>query len=419
MNTNFNVDIDETVEPIRRIQAVAVRELMENRELIQEMERARQTLYISDSRQERSQRTLLDLLFQVHQPGPPRYQATNPRDRVYALLGMAADAKELAIKPDYILSCAAVYVVTAAAILRQPDGPSLLFYSQFPKSMALPSWVPDWTREFRPSLGLGLMYDDWREGCFSASGDRPAELSISFPAGLLRMSYLSIAGCQFQAVEHTLLEVWPVKTAGLAGLPRFLDALLKFVTTYATWYGTPGAAGRRVPGGFLDALMRLPTLDLAVDKLFRAERASASTFATFFRIWQAYHDGLDIWLSHGDRSSASEPPLEVRQGADPRWQHPLKHDYQFKAGGPLWYLRNATTWQDGRRVFATSEGFLGVGPDHVRPGDRVCILYGLDVPFVLRPVGDRYELVGEAWVHGIMDGEFMEEDRATEVFVIQ
>lgn len=40
-------------------------------------------------------------------------------------------------------------------------------------------------------------------------------------------------------------------------------------------------------------------------------------------------------------------------------------------------------------------------------GDICCILFGAPVPFVLRPAGNGYRLVGEAYVHGIMKGEEM------------
>ena len=53
---------------------------------------------------------------------------------------------------------------------------------------------------------------------------------------------------------------------------------------------------------------------------------------------------------------------------------------------------------------------MGLGPTTVVQGDVVGVLGGCKVPVVLRGVGgggggNRYRLVGETYVHGIMDGE--------------
>jgi hypothetical protein len=65
------------------------------------------------------------------------------------------------------------------------------------------------------------------------------------------------------------------------------------------------------------------------------------------------------------------------------------------------------------------QGLLyGLGPRGCDRGDLVCILFGCSVPVILKPAEDRkqkvdgtvlYELVGEAYVHGVMDGEALEE----------
>jgi hypothetical protein len=50
-----------------------------------------------------------------------------------------------------------------------------------------------------------------------------------------------------------------------------------------------------------------------------------------------------------------------------------------------------------------------------REGDVVFLIRGAEVPFVLRPLGKengrkRFQLVGEAYIHGFMDGEIMKRD---------
>jgi hypothetical protein len=60
-----------------------------------------------------------------------------------------------------------------------------------------------------------------------------------------------------------------------------------------------------------------------------------------------------------------------------------------------------------RRVLVTKTGYIGVGPKLTRAGDHVVVLYGGRTPFVLRPHQNEYRLVGECYVHGVMDGEAM------------
>ncbi|KAF2228724.1 hypothetical protein EV356DRAFT_435862, partial [Viridothelium virens] len=62
----------------------------------------------------------------------------------------------------------------------------------------------------------------------------------------------------------------------------------------------------------------------------------------------------------------------------------------------------------GRRVFTSEKGYLGTGVEDVRAGDLVVLVEGACVPYILRPVAGRegtFSLVGEAYVHGMMDGE--------------
>lgn len=63
----------------------------------------------------------------------------------------------------------------------------------------------------------------------------------------------------------------------------------------------------------------------------------------------------------------------------------------------------ARTW--GEKYFSTSKGLIGIGKENLCAGDVVVVLYGSQVPFILRPRDDHYLLVGTCYVHGMMDGE--------------
>jgi hypothetical protein len=62
-----------------------------------------------------------------------------------------------------------------------------------------------------------------------------------------------------------------------------------------------------------------------------------------------------------------------------------------------------------RRLFSTTDGHMGLGPESLQKGDTDWIVSGAKTPFIFRKAdqGENsvYRLVGETYVHGIMQGE--------------
>ncbi|KAK8012952.1 hypothetical protein PG991_010327 [Apiospora marii] len=89
------------------------------------------------------------------------------------------------------------------------------------------------------------------------------------------------------------------------------------------------------------------------------------------------------------------------------------------AAQPFSYSLQADVWEKGfsrfglycecaleRRLGWCGNGWLALLPEGAAKGDRVVLAEGGRVPLVLRPDGDGYNtFVGEAYVHGIMNGE--------------
>lgn len=65
------------------------------------------------------------------------------------------------------------------------------------------------------------------------------------------------------------------------------------------------------------------------------------------------------------------------------------------------------TW--GRMFIATRDGRISFVPKNSREGDVIAVLAGGRVPIVLRPENDHYTVIGDAYIHGIMDGEAVED----------
>jgi hypothetical protein len=58
-----------------------------------------------------------------------------------------------------------------------------------------------------------------------------------------------------------------------------------------------------------------------------------------------------------------------------------------------------------RRFSITKKGHFGLAPKAAKKGDKVVVLLGADVPFIMRKVDETFQVVGEAYIDGIMHGE--------------
>ncbi|GME49245.1 Heterokaryon incompatibility protein [Neofusicoccum parvum] len=78
-------------------------------------------------------------------PAAGHLRASDPRDHVYAFLGLHGSGASL-LPPRYALPVAAVYAAAARAVVRESRDLSLLGLCGPPSSSpGLPSWVPDWS----------------------------------------------------------------------------------------------------------------------------------------------------------------------------------------------------------------------------------------------------------------------------------
>ena len=63
----------------------------------------------------------------------------------------------------------------------------------------------------------------------------------------------------------------------------------------------------------------------------------------------------------------------------------------------------------GRRFCVTQDGYMGLVPTRAAKGDNICVFLGGAVPFLIRKIDNgHYPLVGECYVHGLMDGKALD-----------
>jgi hypothetical protein len=200
----------------------------------------------------------------------------------------------------------------------------------------------------------------------------------------LRVSGLTIAGVMFDVV-NTVQNVDKYKWFNSASNISVSHPVLEYwrsQNTRPTCYPT----GEPAIEAYAMALTAGQDFDLqkAIDKRaeFRADFA-----AYIIRLFGA---------SKQDTSQYSALMEEARSGS---WLR-----YEAKASQVCW----------NRSLFITLKGYMGLGPSPLQLGDIVCILFGGIVPFILRPKNGYYQLVGDAYVHGIMEGEAIQKWEAGE-----
>ncbi|KAF3808423.1 hypothetical protein GCG54_00013062 [Colletotrichum gloeosporioides] len=64
------------------------------------------------------------------------------------------------------------------------------------------------------------------------------------------------------------------------------------------------------------------------------------------------------------------------------------------------------------RAFFTTNGTCGIGPCGLEPDDLICVFAGLTLPFIVRPQGSSFVLVGPSIIDGVMEGEYWPEDES-------
>lgn len=134
--------------------------------------------------------------------------------------------------------------------------------------------------------------------------------------------------------------------------------------------------------------------------------------------------------------SSSSPSSSSSQRSTPI--SPAIHALSL-TGDPFKWSHEATLITRYRRFAKTRRGYFVLGPDALQEGDVVAVLRGGKTPFLLRRVSpnatststattdsgndggdqDCWVLVGECYVHGLMDGEAWDAEGVEEVFSIR
>lgn len=325
-------------------------------------------------------------------------QATDPRDRVYALLGILNDSGT-AIVADYRKPCAAVYVDAMSHMFSTGEGLFFLsgihlpgirseapYIPSLPPSIeqpTLPSWVPDFSRQTGElaSQPLGITFHP--PAGISASGAG----SVCLNGKVLNDNRtLQVEGLVIDTIDHVL----PVAQ----DLDQFISQLpdLEIMAD--------------------DAKERPEQFHVSIAPLIRQFKLKEPLWKTLV--------SNKRYLSGYDPAPAAYEHMHVDLLGQNKSGPITMPDWEATDVEPTEYKMSLQKALKQRTFFTTTSGFCGTCVPDAQEGDVVVILFGSPVPFVLRPAPDTesaktesgrpiHYLVGAAYVGGIMNGEMVDE----------
>ena len=306
-------------------------------------------------------------------------KATIARDKVYAVLGICVDK----LDPDYSSSVTDhdVFVAASLRIFRQDPIALCCCVDHERPDPVLPSWVPDWSV---PRVTQSIGYYSTSQAVYDAALGSEWDCRLGSNSRVvhaLAKNFDIVMDCLSSGNEALVFA--DAAELELESCPTFLA--LDGVRTFAL-------QSQLYPSG--STLFEATWMTLVAGSDESAMQPAPAAYANVF--------GLLFDSAVGTSPSFPDQPTPERRLT-------LKNLEVRRPAQLYREIRVATARAlTNRRIGRTEKGYLGVMPRGAQHGDRVVVLHGGHVPFVIRPYGpDAYQLIGECYVHGIMKGEVM------------
>ena len=304
------------------------------------------------------------------------YKASEVLDSVFALLSLTK-TNDLTLQPDYNLTAAQVFSAAARIGLRSGRLFDMLCLAcRNPESAlkrSLPSWVPDFSDPER--IGYQLQSTcrlQSSDGVFSAGGKTGSMFWVSKNGLVLRL-------------KGKIIDVIAVLLTGPLRPPRssWDDTKQWFKKCQTLVSENSQSPSTEQLSSFW---WRLAICDVHITDRDEFSRAS-SGFDSFYleqKVTEQFSsDELPVFL-------LPSTPLHQKQ-----WE----------------YCRTILRYSAKMALCRTEKRYLGWATPYTQSVDKICLLEGSSAPWVIRPKSDgTFQLVGEAYVHGIMDGKAIERE---------
>ncbi len=303
-------------------------------------------------------------------------ESTDPRDKVYSILGLTGDTAN-AIVIDYSLPVSAVAIQTFRQQASQSKSLDALIWSQNPsRKEQTPSWAPNL---YSPFISQPSRLKGKSSSLYAAAGSVQRKEQFTFLEDGITLSVQGVT--VFDSIEN-LSEV--LFYSSHKEDSQLDPVMTKWKPLVFQWLGSMDIEHK------YELFMSALTCDRDIRSRRLPKRSDGLDWGTYFRI---SHQSV------GARTEFEYLALAVRRIT---FEDTTKGQTELSA-----WLKLCAESIGGRKIVMTSEGRIGLVPAKTHRCDVVCLL-GLDVPFILRKVDeDTYIVIGEAYIHGAMDGEIM------------
>jgi hypothetical protein len=121
------------------------------------------------------------------------YEATDPRDRVYAVLGLVGE-QAYGVDPDYTLDKSDAFRHAVRVCIERSRSLDIMSACQDTDWLSsLPSWVPNWEADWKVHV---LRQKQGGENLYHATDSKPASISFSEESGRHVLAVEGISGIQ-------------------------------------------------------------------------------------------------------------------------------------------------------------------------------------------------------------------------------
>ncbi len=287
-------------------------------------------------------------------------QTTDPKDKIYALRGIAKDAEDTPT-PNYAKSARDVFLEFGRYFILQGRGIDLICEAGFNKaSLELPSWIAHWKSDQGvPAYNYGL-----RGGPFQKCLGHPSHSQEPTTGVLLTNDpmVITVKGAIVDTIFGITLETRTVSSPNV----RIDDSIMKFLD--------------------FDAAACEQLEDFDKRRCAYGETLKKAYAETLIGGVTGFDDPL---VSYQDTKSRIRTYLELENRSIT--------DFPM-----LRYFSAASQLVERRRFGTTHGGYMALFPLLAAEGDHICIFQGHAAAFVVRKIGNAHVLIGDSYIHELI-----------------